>query len=584
MEIIKKNKKLFAFILTIISIFILINFLGKIKEKTIPKLNEEIKISNVEIFANTANQTSYHTVKYYLENPLELSDNVVCDGFYYKGDIETTTYKKVKIDGTENFKNIGNDVLIGSDGSIKVSNDKKLLPKLEGTCNVLQLGGKANDTSIDNSIVINGILNSFQEVHLDKGTYYIKDSIIHNNANKIVGSGIDISILKLADNTNKYPIKSSQANLASDSILTESFEMSGFTIDGNRITNSTRDYTDNVFHSYWGFGAVLCNIRNLFIHDIKVKNTEAWGISYWLCGNIVAKNLQFDQDETSSRDGWNEDGITGSAKNIYIENVQGFTNDDMIGITTGTASLRGNDCGVTFNNVINNIVIKNIEGKAKNGAEPYSCIGIYGDKGATINKVSVDDVKGNFKYSQIRFADYWPDDTAGKPTIEEVFINSVSGQSRLSSPICVKSVNLDNMYVNTIDESNVSDTGIFKVLEITDSICSYINISSLTIKTNKNNNIINAVNCSNSSIENIDINKVYLHDFSIRNSTVNLTSGETINNVNLSNINISSKAKYILYISIFLLVVLFSFVLRKLFKNKFKIEIKSPLPSKQVKK
>lgn len=203
-------------------------------------------------------------------------------------------------------------------------------------------------------------------------------------------------------------------------------------IDGNDV-NQVRNLTGDFKTGYYGFGACFSKVKNLIMDDFYVKDTNGWGIAYHLCGTVMFRNFDFDQNE--KRRGVNGDGITGSAKRIYYENLRGYTNDDLCAVTTGRSTLQGVDAGILDedNIDIELVSIKNICGVSKNGIKPHVGVGIYPTCRKKIKNVVIDGVSGEFDLYQYRLQNYWThkgDGFLGDVTISnmDTSVNSKYGE------------------------------------------------------------------------------------------------------------------------------------------------------------
>ena len=473
-----------------------------------------------------------------INNPALISNNYIllANGFYAEKDMPPLFYKCVAINNTENFANLGNNVFIGQDCSIKIDSSKKLIPLSKDELHISQLGGISDNTAIANQICINVILKNYITCLLGSGTYTIKGSIILQANSKLIGLGLDVTSIKLGDNVNQYPIKSHNANFNSFTILSNNITLENFMLDGNAKYNGVRNYTGNVYQTYWGFGMMLCNISTLNIKNIRCTNTEAWGISYWLCNTVNAENLEFWQDET--REGWNGDGITGSAKRISINNVKGFTNDDMVAVTTGSASLRSNDCGVSTNIDIDYVDISNIQSLTKNNIKPYTGVGIYLDKSKIISKVKIENVRGEFKSNAISIADYWATDNLVNTRIVNCFIKNVSGEHSNRGAIYVTSTEISHLFISDVIENAVT-TDNLAVVELDKAKITGIILDNIASVRWTSCNTINVLKCTNgTTINNLKMNSCMLDDKGGNAKTIYLINGGTISRIALGNIDV----------------------------------------------
>ncbi len=463
-----------------------------------------------------------------------LNSIFLINGFYNEKDMSLTYFKCIALNGNENFKDIGNGILVGDDCSVKIDNIKKIVPIVKDSLSISQMGAISGNSEIDNSIIINSILKLVRTCNLDAGLYYIKNSIIHQENSEIIGKGIDATVIKLANGTNKYPFKSQVSDLTQFTMLSNTIKFKDFTLDGNYKYNNTRNYTQNVYNSYWGFGFMLCNINNLYIENIRIKDTEAWGISYWLCNNVNVKNLYLDQDETVFDN--NQDGITGSAKTVHIDGVRGYTGDDMVAVTTGTASLRSHDCGVTCNIDIDNITIKNVFGKTKNNVLAYSGVGIYMDKGKTISNVLIDNIRGDFYVDPISIADYWTTDNIVNTKIKNCIISNVTGSHTLRSAIYISSTQIEDLVMENIIETGMTNDNL-AVVELTETTITSLIIKDVSAIRLNSCNTMNIIKNNNSVITHLKLDGVIVRDGGTYATNIYLVNGGTVGNMSLREIN-----------------------------------------------
>ena len=464
---------------------------------------------------------------------ISVGDVVVSNGFYSECDMPPMFYICKSLDNTENFADIGNGIFIGQDCSIKIDDLKKITPLSKDIVHISQIGGMANNTSIRNEICINVILKNYITCSLGKGTYTIKGSIIHQSNSKLLGLGLDVTAIKMADGINQYPIKSHSCDLNNFTMLSNNLTLDGFTLDGNCSNNGVRDYSGNVYETYWGFGMMLCNIANLNINNVRCIDTEAWAISYWLCGTVIANNLEFIQNET--RVGYNGDGITGSAKRVNISNVTGFTNDDMVAVTTGTSSIRGNDCGVGVNIDIDYINVKNVYSMSKNDVKTYSGVGVYLDGGAKISKVMIDNVKGEYESNPISIADYWTTDNIVNTKLSNLSIKNVCAEHSYRGAIHILAVEIDDLKISDVIANGVNkdDLGVIELDNSKIKRFSACNITMLRTNACAKSNVIKSTN--NTTINTLKINGVIIDDGG-NSPKLMVIKGGIVNNIVYNNV------------------------------------------------
>ena len=452
-------------------------------------------------------QIANEVVYYYLNNTnnLKLNTTIICNGFYEVGDMPISKYKVRNIVGNENYIDIGNGVLIGEDCSIKINSSLKLKLIEYIEVYIEQLGATPNNTSIKSNIIINNILLNYSTCRIGKGRFYLYGSILHRKNSKIIGTGVYETELYLADNVNKYPIKSPSYEFNTFTMLYDYFEIAHLTLNGNCDKNNVRDYSKNVAETYWGFGIIVTNVKKFIPHDLLVKNTESWGIAYFVCNELQGYNLEFDQ---KAGNGSNKDGITGQAKFITLDNIKGFTDDDLVGITNGNASLQGKNCGVNVRFKIENINVNNLHGLEKDGYRTHYAFGIYCNGDTVVNAI-VNNITGKFNLGAVRIADYWY--SSGKRyKVYNLNINNISAISNTGVVTLLKDLDFDNVTIKNIKYTNDDEIGI----NITNSQnCNVANIthSNITFVANNKTELIHTIlNCDSANIiEKSEFNGVY---------------------------------------------------------------------------
>src|SRR5699024_1950934 len=113
----------------------------------------------------------------------------------------------------------------------------------------------------------------------------------------------------------------------------------GAKLNGNRLgqTRKLGAGTGRDRSVYFGFGCWFVDIENFVMRDFRIEYTNAWGIGFWGLNYGHLDRLIFEQTDTVS--GINADGMSGSGSNILIENIMGFTSDDMVGIAAGGGTI-----------------------------------------------------------------------------------------------------------------------------------------------------------------------------------------------------------------------------------------------------
>lgn len=266
---------------------------------------------------------------------------------------------------------------------------------------------------------INQILKNNRVVFFSPKTVYeIDDSVVIPSDTVVNFQG---ATLKLIDQANTYLLRNE--NLASGD---KNIVLMHGRLDGNG-TQQTRRYNGDYKTGYFGFGAVFSKVDGLVMHDFDVIETNAWGIAYFLCETVSFSNFRFDQ---TIAEGKNGDGITGIARRVRIKNVSGYTNDDIVAISTGKATLQGHDAGISNeeNIDVEEVIIENINATKKGGKAPHVGVGIYATAGRRVKFIRIQGLRGHFDHYAYRIQNYWPKE--GEAYFENIKITDLEVQTQ----------------------------------------------------------------------------------------------------------------------------------------------------------
>lgn len=221
------------------------------------------------------------------------------------------------------------------------------------------------------------------------------------------------NVLKLEDNASKYLLM----NVKHKNEISGKIIIKNAIFDGNKRGNQIRrydqgvndplygevyDYKDN----YPGFCLMFNKVKELVIENVKVIDPESWGIAHFLCDYTSFTNIGITSQNGSRLNG---DGITGvGARYIYIRNLYGFTNDDMIGISTSRASVQGISVfHPAEGRDVERVVIENLQSIQHKEECSFVGVGLYFSDGKKIKDIVIDGLYGNFYKNILRIGDYW---------------------------------------------------------------------------------------------------------------------------------------------------------------------------------
>lgn len=191
------------------------------------------------------------------------------------------------------------------------------------TYNAKDFGAKADGVTDDTNI-IQDYLNSNQPSYIfPKGNYSVSGLDVNQNSTLIFEEG---AVLLLRNNSNRPVLQNKNYALTTD----ENISIYGLNIDGN-FANQIRIQNTGPNIGEPTSGIRFFGVKNLKIENAVIKHAKTYSIWLSRIDGLVARNIEFNQDTLTYG---NQDGIhiNGWAKNLYLSNIGGLTNDDMIAL------------------------------------------------------------------------------------------------------------------------------------------------------------------------------------------------------------------------------------------------------------
>lgn len=271
--------------------------------------------------------------------------------------------------------------------------------------------GKDIGTAFNNTLLQKGSRPGRVIVPYVNGVMYVdKNSLI-------VYGDVEIDFcsnhIKLQNGASKYLLK----NQKTSNEISGKVTIKNATFDGNKRGGQTRRYDrvvkdklyGDIYHytdNYPGFCLVFDRLETLIIDNVRIIDPEGWGIAHFLCDTARFSNIEV---MTQNGTGLNGDGITGvGTRHVQVSNLQGYTNDDMIGISTSRATVQGM---MIFNpqegRDIDSVVIENLRSMPNQDGGSYVGAGFYFSDGKCIKDINVNGIEGNFQKNIVRMGDYW---------------------------------------------------------------------------------------------------------------------------------------------------------------------------------
>ncbi|MDR6804635.1 polygalacturonase [Dyadobacter sp. BE34] len=208
--------------------------------------------------------------------------------------------------------------------------------------------------------------------------------------------------LELKKSSNQYLLRNKDIRKGNENI-----RVFGGKWNGNAWTQ-TRTIRDKVENSDFCFGFFFYKVKNLEVGKLQIDSTRSWGIAYMECDSVYIHDIRFQQNpfrdaRFTSALNHNGDGVTGGGNNVLIENISGFTNDDLIAFASGGASFQGKMSPFPARNY-ENVTVRNIFPESIYDSIPaLKGVAFYTFEHTRVSNITIDNVKGNTAAASVLF-------------------------------------------------------------------------------------------------------------------------------------------------------------------------------------
>ena len=241
----------------------------------------------------------------------------------------------------------------------------------------------------------------------------------------------------------------------------ENIKVFGGKWNGNAWTQ-TRTIRDGVENSDFCFGFFFYKVKNLEVGKLQIDSTRSWGIAYMECDTVHIHDIRFQQNpfrdaKFTSALNYNGDGVTGGGNNVLIENISGFTNDDLIAFASGGASFQGKMSPFPPKNY-ENVTVRNIFPENSYDSIPaLKGVAFYTFEHTRVSNITIDNIRGNTAAASVLFYSLFDK----KGYFSNVKISNVKGTNVYSraehpnlhasyAPITFKNSEIDRLLIENI--------------------------------------------------------------------------------------------------------------------------------------
>ncbi|NLR57377.1 hypothetical protein HGH93_04665 [Chitinophaga polysaccharea] len=270
--------------------------------------------------------------------------------------------------------------------------------------NVKSFGAKA-DGKTDDSRAIQAAVNKAKKqgshhTFIPAGHYLISRAIrLPSNFTLTASKDAYIS---LQPGSNQYLVVNDDPENGNEQIT-----VTGGKWNGNGYTQ-TRTVGSTVANSAFCFGFFFYKVKKLEVASLQIDSTRSWGIAYMECDSVHIHDIHFQQNpfrdaaHTSALMN-NGDGVTGGGNHVLIENISGFTNDDLVAFAAGGACFQGKMAPFAAHDY-RDVTVRNIFPQPAFDSIPaLRAVSFYTFEGKQVSRITIDHVQGNTANGLILF-------------------------------------------------------------------------------------------------------------------------------------------------------------------------------------
>jgi len=300
-----------------------------------------------------------------------------------------------------------------------------------------------------------------------KGLYLIDSTIILHSGNTLIlnNARVRMNTGMRTNMVRNESVKSQDSIFSRGNVNIKIIGIGNAIFEGND-DNWGSDNPTGVGSKRWSsIGILFANVQRFDVTGIMIKNTKAWSMCFEQCQIGSITNITFEQNKAQA----NQDGINirRGSNRITIENVKGYTYDDMIALTNIEAAPTINILGARSymptnpKKEIRDIIIKNIQRKAV-GVFPanilyYGGILLLCADSLKIHNITIDGVTGIAQIN-VGFLGYA---LASEATVNDLYNINISNTNK--APIYINQPIKNSSFTNIarIDSTGSFASGVF---------------------------------------------------------------------------------------------------------------------------
>ena len=255
---------------------------------------------------------------------------------------------------------------------------------------------------------LQGLIDRGGIVTIPDGEYSVDKTLEVGDDTRIVCS--PKAYIRLADHAN-CPLLTTK--FKGTDHPTKNVSVIGGTWDGNNVGQERDAYTHP--HYRWGQCLAFSCTEDLTLEGLTVKDPNSFAITLTDTTRFTVRDIRFDCNcKTGNQDGVH---VNGFAKDGYICNIRGNTNDDMIALNS--------DEGITVSpfNDIENIVIDGVYGSDYG----WTAVRLL-SRDAHLKNITIRNIFGAYRYNAVSFT-HWSGEPVNMGHMDNIIIENVFATS-----------------------------------------------------------------------------------------------------------------------------------------------------------
>ncbi|WP_119079117.1 glycosyl hydrolase family 28-related protein [Chitinophaga alhagiae] len=263
----------------------------------------------------------------------------------------------------------------------------------------VRLNGATADAAIHTAIQL-AKKNGSREIYLPAGHYLVSKPVRLPSDFTLRAS--QEAYIELEKGCNQYLLQNEDLVNGNRNITVTGGKWNG---NGWSQTRTIRNRVDN---SAFCFGMFFYKVQRLEVASLQIDSTRSWGIAYMECDTVHIHDIHFQQNpfrdaRHTSALNQNGDGVTGGGNHVLIENISGFTNDDLVAFASGGACFQGKMApfpaydytGVTVRNIYPQNIYDSIPA--------LKAVAFYTFEHTAVSNITIENVHGNTAAASVLF-------------------------------------------------------------------------------------------------------------------------------------------------------------------------------------